>query len=208
MVNYGFTPSKMDGTELEFTNVNIDLPNEISYKDYLPKVINQGMRPICVPCSISSYINYTINLDDGINDKDNNVDYEDIYSHRTNDGDNGMSFKDALGYLRHNCAKINGDCKNVVERYAKIGSIKQLKQALVMNGPCVGGLPVYDSYRTDFWVKFSNDVFQGGHAIAIVGYNEEGFIIRNSWGYGYGDDGYAVLPYDDFENFIEIWTIF
>ena len=208
MVNYGFVPSKMDGTELEFKGVEMELPKELSYRDYLPKVINQGMRPICVPCSISSYINYSINLEDGINDRDNKVDYEDIYSHRTDEGDNGMSFKDALHYLRHNCAKVGDDCKKVINRYAKVGSVMQLKQALVMNGPCIGGLPVYDSYRPNFWTRLSSDTFQGGHAIAIVGYDEEGFIIRNSWGSGYGDDGYYIIPYNEFGSFMEIWTLF
>ena len=36
-----------------------------------------------------------------------------------------------------------------------------------------------------------------GHAIAIVGYTKEGFIIQNSWGRGWGHKGFAVLPYED-----------
>ena len=38
----------------------------------------------------------------------------------------------------------------------------------------------------------------GGHAIAILGYNELGFIIQNSWGDGWGDNGFALLPYEDY----------
>jgi hypothetical protein len=38
----------------------------------------------------------------------------------------------------------------------------------------------------------------GGHAIAIVGYTPEGFIIQNSWGTGWGAGGFALLPYEDF----------
>lgn len=36
-----------------------------------------------------------------------------------------------------------------------------------------------------------------GHAIAIVGYTREGFIIQNSWGAAWGYHGFAVLPYED-----------
>ena len=36
-----------------------------------------------------------------------------------------------------------------------------------------------------------------GHAIAIVGYTKEGFIVQNSWGKGWGHKGFAVLPYED-----------
>lgn len=38
----------------------------------------------------------------------------------------------------------------------------------------------------------------GGHAVAIVGYTREGFIIQNSWGKGWGTDGFALLPYEDY----------
>lgn len=38
----------------------------------------------------------------------------------------------------------------------------------------------------------------GGHAIAIVGYTRDGFIIQNSWGPGWGARGFALLPYEDF----------
>ena len=37
-----------------------------------------------------------------------------------------------------------------------------------------------------------------GHAIAIVGYTHQGFIIQNSWGKGWGKDGFALLPYEDY----------
>ena len=46
------------------------------------------------------------------------------------------------------------------------------------------------------------DVYQpetarGGHAIALVGYTPDRFIVRNSWGTGWGDKGfaYASLEY-------------
>ncbi|WP_102128458.1 hypothetical protein [Deinococcus planocerae] len=37
----------------------------------------------------------------------------------------------------------------------------------------------------------------GGHAFALVGYNEVGFLVQNSWGSGWGGGGFATLPYDD-----------
>lgn len=207
-MNYGFVPSKIDGTELEFKEIkSMELPNSYNYKKFLPKIINQGQKPICVPCSISAYINWSENIETGKNKNDNNVNLLDIYKHRTNEGDEGMSFKDALNYLRHNGVETdNGIYK--INRYAKIGSIVPLKQALIANGPCVGGLPVYDSNRCDFWNKLYGEEFQGGHAISIVGYNEKGIIIRNSWGERFCDDGYVTMPYDEFNSFTEIWTMF
>ncbi|MEW5771175.1 MAG: C1 family peptidase [Pseudomonadota bacterium] len=37
-----------------------------------------------------------------------------------------------------------------------------------------------------------------GHAVAIVGYTEQGFIIQNSWGTAWGAKGFALLPYEDY----------
>ncbi|MBL8471609.1 MAG: C1 family peptidase [Rhodocyclaceae bacterium] len=38
----------------------------------------------------------------------------------------------------------------------------------------------------------------GGHAIALVGYGREGFVVQNSWGTDWGAGGFALLPYEDF----------
>ncbi|TDF81879.1 C1 family peptidase [Pseudomonas sp. H9] len=37
----------------------------------------------------------------------------------------------------------------------------------------------------------------GGHAFAIVGYDQRGFVVQNSWGTRWGRSGFAVLPYED-----------
>ena len=38
---------------------------------------------------------------------------------------------------------------------------------------------------------------RGGHAYCLVGYNEIGFLVQNSWGPTWGSRGFATLPYDD-----------
>jgi hypothetical protein len=206
-MNYGFIPSKIDGTEHIFEEEKgFELPEKYSYKKFLPEVINQGRQPICVPCSLSAYINWNKNVETGKNDFDNEVNLKQIFKSRTNKDNDGMSFKDGLKFLKHEGVDtITGNYK--INRYAKIGSEIALKQALIMNGPCVGGLPVYDDIALEFWKKKQGDGFMGGHAISIVGYNEKGFIIRNSWGKSYAEKGYALLPYDSFESFTELWTI-
>lgn len=49
----------------------------------------------------------------------------------------------------------------------------------------------------------------GAHAMAIVGYDDalDGFIVENSWGTGWGDKGYGVLPYTVLRDAFEIWAI-
>jgi hypothetical protein len=206
-MNYGFVPSKMDGTETKFKKIrDFEIPTEYSYRKYLPSVIDQGNKPICVPCSLSAYINWVINTDTGENKVDNEVDLQEIFRSSSVKSSEGMTFKDGLKFLKHEGVSTKEGVETI-DRYATIGSMICLKQALILNGPCVGALPVYDSRVTEFWDSAYGD-YQGGHAVAIVGYNEDGFIIRNSWGRSYGDNGYSVIPYDDFNKFMEIWTIY
>jgi C1A family cysteine protease len=41
------------------------------------------------------------------------------------------------------------------------------------------------------------DQIVGGHAVVLVGYNDavDRFRVRNSWGTGWGQQGYFELPY-------------
>lgn len=205
MAEFGFAPSKMDGSEhvFGFTMNGNEYPSEYSYRKYLPKVLNQGEYSICVPCSISAFLNWKENLNDG-SQKDNKIDYFEIYNKRTNNGE-GMTFKEAFAYLRHNGVKTANGNKKIGE-YALIHNAQSLKEAILMNGPCVGALPVYN-YEKEFWNQRNSDYLLGYHAISICGYDSEGFIIRNSWGTTFADKGYTKLKYKDFNKLVEVWTI-
>lgn len=203
MANFGFIKSNIDGTEHLFTVGDNSLPEVYSYKNYLSPVLNQGNLPICVPCSVSTYINWKINLENG-SKEDNNVSYSEIYKSRTFPED-GMTFKDAFKFLLR--TGVTTDCGNFkIEEYSLVRNPIQLKNALLMNGPCLGALPVYnwDKY---FWRKEQGNGLMGYHAIAIIGYNENGFIIRNSWGKNFGDGGYTEITYDEYDTLLEVWTI-
>jgi hypothetical protein len=200
----GCLPSSLDGTEKIYNiEEEITIPDSYSYEDVLPPVLNQGNEEICVPCTLSAYINWKENLKDGSTD-DNGVKIYDIYKSRTNEGE-GMSYKDALKFLN----KVGVDTNDGIVSIKSYGLVKSemlLKYALIMNGPCFGALPVYN-YDCEFWIKTIKSTFRGYHAIAIVGYNELGFIIRNSWGNSYCRNGYSILPYKDFNRLMEIWTV-
>lgn len=53
-----------------------------------------------------------------------------------------------------------------------------------------------------------DDVDKGGHAFVIVGYDDDGLWIHNSWGPEWGTEGYARLPYDDWlERGLDAWVV-
>ncbi|MCX7004765.1 MAG: C1 family peptidase [bacterium] len=46
-----------------------------------------------------------------------------------------------------------------------------------------------------------------GHAVALVGYTRDGFIVQNSWGTTWGYAGFALLPYEDFVLHVtDVWV--
>lgn len=201
----GFKPSRIDGTERIFgvSMESIACPKQYSYVKYLPDVLNQGENPICVPCSISSYLNWKENLKDGSH-KDNKINYFEIYNTKTTEGD-GMTFKEAFSYLKHHGVSSKSGIMRI-RGYALIRSLVSLRTALLMNGPCFGALPVYN-YSNQFWKRKNGDMLLGYHAISIVGYEKDGFIIRNSWGNSFANNGYTKISFEDANDFIEIWTV-
>jgi C1A family cysteine protease len=73
------------------------------------------------------------------------------------------------------------------------------KTWLAQNGPILVGLDVDESWddagahggKIDV---FKPDTVRGGHAVALVGYRSDGrFIVRNSWGTGWGDQGFGYV---------------
>lgn len=58
----------------------------------------------------------------------------------------------------------------------------------------VGGDGKIDAINPD-------DQIVGIHAVTAVGYDEECglFIVRNSWGEGWGQEGYGQLPFEEFD---------
>ena len=209
-MNYGFKMSKLKGNEPVLSvSDNITLPLKYSYQNFLPPVYDQGNEPWCVPYSLSTHLNWNHNIDtDGNVKRENYVEVKDIYKMRKNIfKDDGMSFLEALDYLKKKGVKCkNGRMK--IRGYAKVTSAMSLKYALLMNGPCVGALRVYND-SDYFWRReYQGQEMIGGHAIAIVGYDEENFIIRNSWGKSWGFKGYTYMPFSEVSKFLEIWTIY
>ncbi len=73
---------------------------------------------------------------------------------------------------------------------------------LANSGPILTRLDVDATWDNATNTKGNIDVYQpnttrGGHAVALVGYTPQRFIVRNSWGTGWGDKGfgYASIAY-------------
>jgi len=79
-----------------------------------------------------------------------------------------------------------------------------LKTCLAAGFPFVFGFTVYESFESDAVAKSgivampaSGEASVGGHAVMAVGYDDaaQRFLVRNSWGPGWGVGGYFTIPY-------------
>ena len=86
-------------------------------------------------------------------------------------------------------------------KYSYPPSIATVQEALIEHGPLVTSFTVYNdffSYNSGVYVQTSDNV-AGGHAVAIVGYdnNEEFWICKNSWGGNWGENGFFRIGYGE-----------
>ena len=204
MKTFGFIPSLITWNTPKYkVQSSKPLPKKYSYRPFLSPVTNQGTDPYCIPHSVATWLNWRENTKTGAK-VDNHIKYQDIYRSKKISGE-GMTYQEAFDYLKKKGVKSDKGILKI-SQVGFVPSIAVLKNAILANGPCFGALPVYDPDADKFWKRTGSPI-QGWHSITIVGWNEEGFIIRNSWGVTYGDKGYMTIPYADASNFRELWTI-
>jgi C1A family cysteine protease len=88
-----------------------------------------------------------------------------------------------------------------IKKYTRCTTIDQIKAALVDKDGVWLGIPVQDSIfdNTGSVLKWIIGVPSiGGHAMAIVGYDnsKQAFRVVNSWGPDWGDKGFCWISYD------------
>lgn len=86
-----------------------------------------------------------------------------------------------------------------------ITTVAGLQTALSQNGVCIISFPIYN-YTTTFWIQASGQTELGGHCVAVCGYTTDAFILRNSWGSSWGDNGYTTFPFSEWDSHWDCFT--
>ena len=178
-------------------------------KDRLPKVGNQGNTNSCVAFAVVSILEVMYRIEFG---SDINLSKGFFYGYNRpqNQMQMGMYPSKALDCCRktgsvpaslfdilkempemYELVKDRNDLSEVAKRYRIKGystidfpsnNATKVKQAL------------YDLKIP--LLAISNRYFGGCHAVIIVGWEKDGFIIQNSWGESWGNNGRGKVPYD------------
>lgn len=185
----GFIESGVNPNDAIYAAPKIELPKSYELKEQL-RVYDQGNKGSCVSCTVAEMFNFYCKS----KGRESTIGFEYIYDNRADKTIDGMMPREAFEILKR---------ESRIDLFARVTSLDALKKSVLVNGAALIAMNVF-SYNDDFW---NGDEFMGGHAVAVVGYDETGLIIKNSWGTGFGRGGYAILPYGKFNKVREAWTL-
>jgi C1A family cysteine protease len=202
--------------------------DKIDLRDKCPKIYNQGELGSCTANAIACAIQFDEikqNLDSQVPSR-LFIYYNERDIEGNVDRDTGASLRDGvkcinkIGYCNETqwpydiqkfTEKPEQSCYDYARKHKSLSYKKvqqdeeHIKSVLNMGFPIVFGISVYESFESEEVAKTgivplpkNHEKMLGGHAIVIVGYDEEKrlFTFRNSWGEDWGDKGYGYLPYD------------
>jgi len=87
---------------------------------------------------------------------------------------------------------------NRIRAYARLNTLDEMKQYLNERGAFVASFRVTQNWFSPVQgLVVPQGAIIGGHAVCVVGYDDTKQVIkfRNSWGNGWGANGYGYLPY-------------
>jgi C1A family cysteine protease len=208
----------------------VQLPREVDLREFFPQVKNQGSLGACSAFSTvgvfefisrskgitlsysESFVYFMARTYDGSTDKDDGSSIFNAIRALSDFGVCELQYWDPNGnYLQPPDAEARENATNnkVLKALNVKHNLNDIKSAISEGFPVCFGLKVYDSFGKPlkgFVTTPSEDAIQnengGYHSMIICGYSDnlKVFIVRNSWGVDFGDNGYCYIPYSYIEN--------
>ena len=164
-----------------------------------------------------SFVYYNVRHADGNETIDTGSSYQDVIKSMGTEGicsEQLHPYTEDLSAVPSDEAYEDGKSRRIIKALNVIIDEKAIKSAIQEGYPVAISLKVYNSFSsTTFSGKGSNinssgfvtyptdeEIVSGEfgyHAMVIVGYIDETkhFVVRNSWGKEFGDNGYCYIPY-------------
>lgn len=179
------------GVKAETITRAVELPE--TYLIPMGQVYDQGSSSMCAVYALADLMERAYNIKGSFNKGE-------LYGLRSTQ--DGMMLSELFSLAKeHGFTKKQETYK--VHEYFRIGTSNDIMKAIVSMFGVIIGIPVHN-YGPSFWL---GDSLLGYHAVPLIGYNKTGFIIKNSWGIEWGNNGITTLPYEDVDGYImEAWT--
>lgn len=233
-LGFGALPSPKDVRDYKLKIKKEESPLSFSVFDKV-HVKDQGKKPTCVAHALSEIIEYNYKKENNEYEKFS-TDF--IYGLRDSSayksGQEGMYLREGLSIIKdygdvfyedlpsNNYAlsaksqvQLKEDELKIkaypyrITSYYKITTLEELKYSLIHNGPVAGSMKWYKGSRLDKYVyKYNQEHEYYGHAVIIIGWTKDYFIIQNSWGRYWGRGGLFLIHKDDiFKIFFELYGV-
>ena len=101
------------------------------------------------------------------------------------------------------------DVRSITDMHVALSEIGILYASAVCHSGWEDGSAKTTYTKGGYWAipRQKANPSDGGHAFAIVGYNQDGFIVHNSWGTKWGTKGRAILRYEDWlDHAMDCWV--
>jgi len=125
---------------------------------------------------------------------------EKLWPYQTKSADQRLTDERAQdGAMRPLGAYFRVNHKDLVAMHSAISEVGILSATATVHAG-------WDKVRGDGIIPVDRQIL-GGHAFAIVAYDEKGFWIQNSWGKSWGKGGFGRIGYDDWlTNGSDVWV--
>lgn len=164
-----------------------------------------------------SFVYYNVRHAEGEEHEDTGSSYQDVIKSMGSEGicsEKMHPYTENLAAIPSDEAYLDGKTRRIVKAMNVKVNENDIKSAIQDGYPVAVSLKVYGSFSSTTFsgkgskVKSSGFVTYpsdeeiasgefGYHAMVIVGYTDDSkhFVVRNSWGKNFGDNGYCYIPY-------------
>ena len=119
----------------------------------------------------------------------------------------GITTEAKCPYLAYEKECANSGTELKINSWATVKDLASVKSALQKYGALLCAFCVYSDFMNygSGVYRYTTGSFQGGHAVLLVGFDDakQAFKVKNSWGTGWGENGYFWIGYDQMDNCVQ-----
>lgn len=216
---------QLNKRQKQFTVSSFSYPNSLDWRNnngnWVTPIKNQGGCGSCWAYSAAGVIESRINIALKNPDYDLDLSEQDLIScSGAGNCIDGGNYGPAIAYTKSNgivrescfpysasdslcsnkCSNWQNEIVNVLDYYSVSGP-SAIKQAIKDYGPVTVYMAVYEDFYdyTNGVYSWAYGNYTGMHAIDIVGYDDtqQYWIVKNSWGTGWGESGFFRINYSE-----------